>query len=104
MHNKAIVLHNQGNVDGAIALYEESLQIQRAIGNQQGIAATLHEIATVYRNQDNVDGAIALYEESLQIKRAIGNVQGIASTLAMLAQIIVVHQQDFGTAMTYDRS
>jgi len=44
---------------GAIALYEESLQIKRAIGNQQGIAATLHAIANVYVNQGNVDGAIA---------------------------------------------
>jgi cation transport regulator ChaC len=32
---------------------------------------------------------------------AIGNQQGIASTLAMLAQILAVHQQDFGTAIDY---
>jgi tetratricopeptide (TPR) repeat protein len=72
-----------------------------AIGNQQGIATTLHAIANVYRNQGNVEGAIALYEESLQIERAIGNQQGIAGTLAMLAQMIAIHQQDFGTAIDY---
>jgi tetratricopeptide (TPR) repeat protein len=92
---------NQGKVEEAIALYEESLTIKRSIGNQQGIAVTLHEIANVYRNQGKVDEALALYEESLTIKRSIGNVQGIASTLAMLAQIIVIHQQDFGTAIDY---
>jgi tetratricopeptide (TPR) repeat protein len=67
---------NQGKVDEAIALYEESLSIQRSIGNQQGIAATLHAIANVYINQGKVDEAIALYEESLSIQRSIGNAHG----------------------------
>ena len=53
---------NQGNVEEVIALYEESLQIERSIGNQQGIAATLHAIANVYINQGKVEEAIALYE------------------------------------------
>jgi tetratricopeptide (TPR) repeat protein len=101
LHAIATVYRNQGKVEEAIALYEESLAIERSIGNQQGIAATLHAIANVYSNQGKVEEAIALYEESLAIQRSIGNQQGIASTLAMLAQIIAVHQQDFGTAIDY---
>jgi cation transport regulator ChaC len=53
------------------------------------------------RNQGKVEVSIALYEESLVIERTIGNAHGIASTLAMLAQMIAVHQQDFGTAIDY---
>lgn len=53
---------------GAIALYEESLQLKRAIGNKQGIIATLHEIATVYRNQGNVDGAIVQVSQPSRVK------------------------------------
>jgi tetratricopeptide (TPR) repeat protein len=81
--------------------YPKSMERVAAIGNQQGIAATLHEIANVYRNQGNVEGAIALYEESLQIERAIGNQQGIAMTLWCLGHVRAFHQQDFGTAIDY---
>jgi tetratricopeptide (TPR) repeat protein len=95
------VYDDQGKVDEAIALYEESLVIERTIGDAHGIAATLHQIANVYINQGKVDEAIALYEESLAIKRSIGDAHGIAATLAMLARVLAEHQQDFGTAIDY---
>jgi tetratricopeptide (TPR) repeat protein len=90
-----------GAVDEAGFVNAFSRAIQRSIGNQKGITATLHAIANVYPNQGKVEESIALYEESLAIKRSIGNAHGIASTLAMLAQIIAVQQKDFGTAIDY---
>ena len=43
----ATVYVDQGNVDGAIVLYEKSLQTVRAIGNAHDIAATLVMLARV---------------------------------------------------------
>ncbi len=36
---------NQGDVEGAIALYQQSLEIKEKIGDVQGKAATLHQLA-----------------------------------------------------------
>jgi hypothetical protein len=45
--NKIINIHsNQDNIEGAIGLYEEFLQIQRTIGEQQGIASTSPRIGS----------------------------------------------------------
>jgi tetratricopeptide (TPR) repeat protein len=87
-------------VNEAIALYEQSLEIKRAIEDQQGIAATLHCMAIIYANQGKVNEAIALYEQSLEIKRAIDNQQGIAATLAMSAQLLAA-QGEFGLAISH---
>jgi tetratricopeptide (TPR) repeat protein len=100
IHNSAILMATQGKVNEAIALYEQSLEIQRAIDNQQGIAATLHQMAGIYANQGKVNEAIALYEQSLEIQRAIDNQQGIAATLAMSAQLLAA-QGEFGLAISH---
>ena len=85
----------------AIELYEQSLEIEKAIGNQQGIAATLHALANVYRGQGKVSEALELYEQFLEIQKAIGNQYGIAVTLASIAPLIAIHQGDFDTAFDY---
>ncbi|MEH2116874.1 tetratricopeptide repeat protein [Nostoc sp.] len=87
IHNLAGIYTNKGKVDEAIALYNQSLQIQERIGNVQGIAATLHQLAGIYAKKGEVEQAIALYNQSLQIFERIGNVQGKAATLHCLAGI-----------------
>jgi len=44
----------------AIALYQQSIEIEEKIGNVQGKAATLHCLARIYANQGEIDPAIAL--------------------------------------------
>ncbi|MFN6528196.1 tetratricopeptide repeat protein [Nostoc sp. ChiSLP03a] len=91
---KASVLHNLGWIyddlgewDKAIALYNQSLEINERIGNVQTKAATLHQLAGIYANKGEVDQAIALYNQSLEIEEDIGNVQGKAATLHNLGYI-----------------
>jgi tetratricopeptide (TPR) repeat protein len=76
IHNLASLKASQGEVDAAIALYQQSLAIKERIGNAQGKAATLHEMGRLKANQGEVDAAIALYQQSLDITERIGDVQG----------------------------
>ncbi|MGC9396930.1 MAG: CHAT domain-containing protein, partial [Anaerolineae bacterium] len=58
----------RGDLDRALALYEESLQLLEHIGDLKGKAASLHQMAAVYLTRGDLDRALALYEESLQLK------------------------------------
>jgi tetratricopeptide (TPR) repeat protein len=78
---------DKGEVDEAIALYNQSLEIFERIGDVQGKATTLHNLGYIYANKGEVDQAIALYNQSLEIEEPIGNVQGKAVTLHNLGYI-----------------
>ncbi|MEH1775115.1 tetratricopeptide repeat protein [Nostoc sp.] len=86
-HDFGILKASKGEVDEAIALYNQSLEITERIGNVQGKAATLHQLGILYANRGEVDQAIALYNQSLEIFERIGDVQGKAATLHCLGII-----------------
>ena len=87
IHNLARIYDYQGEVAQAIALYQQSLELQEKMGNLQGKAASLHNLAAIYANQGDLEEAIALYEESLVLKEKMGNLQGKAASLHQLAGI-----------------
>ncbi len=99
MHNVAGIYANQGQVNEAITLYQQSLALQEQIGNVQGKAATLHCMAIIYANQGQVNEAITLYQQSLALQEQIGNVQGKAATLHCMA-IIYANQGQVNEAIT----
>ena len=101
LHESAILKANQGDVEGAIALYQQSLEIEEKIGNVGGIAPTLHQMATLKANQGDVEAAIALYQASLDITEKIGDVKTKAATLAMMGQLLADSNQDISTGLTY---
>ncbi|WP_153009744.1 tetratricopeptide repeat protein, partial [Mastigocoleus testarum] len=86
-HHLAIIYQQQGKVNEAISLYQQSLDIKEKIGNQQGKAASLHQLAIIYQQQGKVNEAIALHQQSLDIKEKIGDQQGKAASLHRLARI-----------------
>ena len=104
-HCLAILYKQQGKVDEAIALHQQSFDIQEKIGDQQGKAASLHCLGMIYQQQGKVDEAIALHQQSLDIKEKIGDQQGKAASLHEIARIyqqqgklddaIALHQQSF---------
>ncbi|BAY19400.1 TPR repeat-containing protein [Anabaenopsis circularis NIES-21] len=68
IEGKAVTLHclgilyaNKGEIDQAIALYNQSLELNERIGNVQTKAATLHQLGILYANKGEIDQAIALY-------------------------------------------
>jgi len=77
----------RGDLDRALALYQESLQLKEQIGDLKGKAASLHAMAQVYLTRGDLDRALALYQESLQIDEQIGDLKGKAASLHAMAQV-----------------
>ncbi|MEC4895805.1 MAG: CHAT domain-containing protein, partial [Oscillatoria sp. PMC 1051.18] len=74
IHNLATLKVDTGEIEAAIALYQESLTLTEQIGNVQGKAVTLHNLAILKANRGDIEAAIALYQESLTLTEQIGNV------------------------------
>ncbi|MFH1635876.1 MAG: tetratricopeptide repeat protein, partial [Chloroflexota bacterium] len=94
IHGKATTLNNlaqiyfaRGDLDRALALYEESLAILERIGDIHGKATTLNNLAQIYFARGDLDRALALYEESLAIQEQLGDLRGKSTLLYNLAQL-----------------
>jgi predicted ATPase len=105
--DKAIVLHNQGNLASeegndnlAYNLHEESLKLRREKGDERGIAQSLGCLGMVALNRGNYSLARSLYEESLVIKRKLGNRQGIAYALDNLGTV-ASYLDEYGQAYAF---
>ena len=63
----AFLLRYFGDLDGAMALYQQAQEILEGLGDRQGKAATLHAMAGIDVTRGDLDGAMALYQQSLDI-------------------------------------
>ncbi|MHC5765311.1 MAG: tetratricopeptide repeat protein [Nostoc sp.] len=103
-HHFGMLKANTGDVDEAIALYNQSLEITQRIGDVKTKAATLHQLGYIYADKGEVEQAIALYNQSLELKERIGDVQGKAATLYYLG-IIYANTGDVDQAIAlYNQS
>ncbi len=91
---------NRGEIEDAIALYQQSLAIAEQIGDVQTKAATLHEMGRLKANTGEIEEAIALYQQSLAIAEQIGDVQTKANTLWWLGHI-AEQQGNYNKALDY---
>ncbi|MEH2377674.1 MAG: tetratricopeptide repeat protein [Nostoc sp.] len=78
---------NKGEVNEAMALSNQSLEIFERIEDAQGKAATLHQLGMIYADKGEVDEAMALSNQSLEIFERIEDAQGKAATLHQLGRI-----------------
>lgn len=85
--NVAVMFSNRGELAEARRLYDESLRIQKRLGDQRGIAVTLHELGRLALWQGELEEARSLYDESLRIQKRLGDQRGIAVTLQQLATL-----------------
>jgi tetratricopeptide (TPR) repeat protein len=83
----------QGDVTAAIGLYEQSLAIEREIGNQQGIAATLAMSAQLLAAQGEFGLAISHLQESIRILQSMGSWE-VSTVEEILAQVQQLQAQD----------
>ncbi|MEC4985400.1 MAG: tetratricopeptide repeat protein [Oscillatoria sp. PMC 1068.18] len=87
LHNLGGLKANTGDIQGAIALFEQSLILKEQIGNLRGKAATLNELGNLKANMGKFDEAIALYQQSLTISEQIDDVFCKATTLNNLGRL-----------------
>ena len=78
---------NKGEVDEALKLHLEQVQIFDALGDRRSRAVTLGDIARIRANKGEVDEALKLHLEQVQIFEALGDRRFRAVTLGDIARI-----------------
>jgi tetratricopeptide (TPR) repeat protein len=87
----------QGDHIQARTFYGESLAIQRALGDQLGIAQALSHLGDLARVEADHAAARALTEESLEIRRRLGDRLGVSRALNNLG-LIAREQGEYAAA------
>jgi tetratricopeptide (TPR) repeat protein len=72
----------QGDYAAARDLFEQSLQVQRELGNRRGVACLLNNLGLVAKGQGDHEAARTYFDESLRLHRELNDSCGIASSLA----------------------
>jgi len=85
--NLGVALQQRGKLEEAEGFYNQSLAIEREVGNRVGIAQSLHQLGTVAQLRGKVEEAEDLYKQSLAIKREVGDRPGEAKTLHQLGRV-----------------
>jgi predicted ATPase/DNA-binding CsgD family transcriptional regulator len=82
----------------ARALYEESLNLWRALGDEYGISLALMGLGHLALFAGDLDTARTRYSEALAVRRAVGNKRGTASALESLGDV-AAQQGDYAQAI-----
>ncbi len=103
-YHTAFLLRHFGDLEGAMSLYRQSLEIIEGLGDLQGKSATLHEMAYILRVRGDLEGAMSLYRQSLEIIEGLGDLQGKSATLHEMAYILRVRGDLEGAMSLYRQS
>jgi non-specific serine/threonine protein kinase len=87
LHAAGSLAFLQGDLTAARALYEGSLSVRRALGDQSTVASLLSNLGIIARQQRDDSAAVALHEQSLAIRRALGDRWGISNSLSNLGLV-----------------
>jgi tetratricopeptide (TPR) repeat protein len=83
--NLAVAALGRRDLEGALALGEESFSIYRGLGDQSGMALALINLGDVARERGEEERAVALYNDALALHQKLGNERGMARALRRLA-------------------
>jgi predicted ATPase len=87
LYGAGTLSEDQSNYAVARTFYEESLGLQRVLGDQCGIANSLNRLGFVACWQGDYALARGLHEESLAIRQALGDQSGIAYSRSGLGDV-----------------
>ncbi len=88
------VLVKTGQAAEGLSRLETARDLQRAAGNDEGVAAALNGIGNVYKNALGQDAeALAQYEQSLALRRKIGDKRGEAVVLGNIGLVQINRAQ-----------
>jgi predicted ATPase/DNA-binding SARP family transcriptional activator len=96
----AIFPLRQGDTKRAAALLQESLDLYRELGDEEGIARATAELGAVAIAHQDLDRAAALYGEAVPLFRSQGKLSRVAASLGNLGTIAHM-RRDFETAVVY---
>jgi predicted ATPase/DNA-binding SARP family transcriptional activator len=90
----------QGDAQLAAELLQESLELYRELGDEEGIARAIAELGGVAIHEGNLDDAVALYAEAVPLFRKQGRSSRVAAALGNLGTIAHM-RHDYETAVDY---
>jgi non-specific serine/threonine protein kinase len=97
----------RGDLAAAQARYEESLAVQRDLGNEEEVATGLLLLCDIIGRRGDADRALALAEEGLALARRVGRGTRVAEALIEIGRLSAGHLGDdararacFGEALT----
>lgn len=100
LNSLGLIYMYQGDNAKAVDYFTQSLNIQKKLGDKEGIANTLNNIGLVYNEQGDYAKAIDNYNQSLKIQKEIGDKKGKANTLNNIGNIYY-SLGDFAKAIDY---
>jgi len=99
-----IIKEEDGDYNGALDLYMQSLSIYKQIADTVGIGHTLSNIGGVYYYLSNYSKAREYFQKGLTLRKKLGDKSDIAGSLNNLG-IIYYEQENYPMALEYyDRS
>ncbi len=87
LNSAANIALNQGYVDRAEVLAEESLALYRELGDTRGIAFSLHQLERVARARGNLRASRSMSEAALALFKEVGDKERVAWSLFRLARL-----------------
>ncbi len=87
LNNVSLIYSARGDYDRALECLQQSLKIQREIGDKSGEGTTLNNLATAAHARGDYDRALECLQQSLKIRREIGDKSGEGRTLNNISQI-----------------
>ncbi len=78
----------QGDYSAAAALFRESMDLARPLGDNQGVAVCLNALAVCSREQGDFAVARSLFEEALMLWRDLGDLKAVARALSNFASVV----------------
>lgn len=86
-HQLADIFLTRGDLEDALSLYRQSIDIKEQLGDKQGKALSLVMIAQVFLIQGNLEKSLNLTQQSINLLEELGDKRGIANALHQMAQI-----------------
>ena len=99
-----IVADSQGDYAAARTYYQDSLALEKELGDRSGIATTLMNLGNVVLRQGNYAAARTYYQDSLAIKKELGDRLGIAQVLGSLGSVAASQGDDAAARIYYQDS
>ena len=96
----AIFPFRQGDLRLTADLLQESLDLYRELGDEEGIARSTAELGSIAIAEGNLDRAAELYTEAVPLFRRQGHLGRVAASLGNLGTIAHI-QGDYATAVVY---
>ena len=84
LHQKGIIYWFKGDLDKALDCHQQSLIINKALGNKRATADALNNIGLAFYSKGDLDQALEYHRQSLELREKQNNRREIASSLSNL--------------------